>query len=62
MTQKNYAKVTSILFLLIALLHLLRIMLGSTAVLGGWTVPMWASWVALVVSGYLSFTAFRLSN
>lgn len=62
MTQKNYAKITGIIFFLIALLHLLRIVLGSTAVLAGWTVPLWASWVALIVSAYLAYQGFRLSK
>lgn len=62
MTQKDYAKVTGVIFLLIALLHLLRIVLGWSAVIAGWMIPVWVSWVALVVSAYLSYTAFRLSK
>jgi len=43
-------------------LDLLRIMLGGTAVIGGWTVPMWASWIALIISAYLAYEGFRLSK
>lgn len=60
MTNKNYLSVTGIIFLIIAVLHALRIAYGWHAEIGGWTVPMWLSWVALVVSGYLAWSARRL--
>lgn len=62
MNSKNYLKVTSVLFLVIALLHLLRLVYGWQAVIGGWTAPMWLSWVALVVAGYLGYEGWRMSK
>ena len=58
MDHKNYATCTAVIFLIIFVLHGLRLFLGWDAVLGGWAVPMWVSWIALVVTGYLSYTGF----
>ena len=47
------------LFLVIALVHLLRIVFGWPAQLAGWSVPLWLSWLALVVTGALAWFGFR---
>lgn len=60
MTVRAYALATSIIFLLVAVLHLLRIFMQWDAVIGGWQFPIWASVVAVLVSGFLSFAGFRL--
>ena len=62
MSQKAYLKTAGSIFLLIAALHLLRLLLGWEAVFEGWVVPHWASVVALAVSGYLAYEGFRLSR
>jgi hypothetical protein len=62
MSQKTFVGVAGVVFLLVALLHLLRLLLGWDAVIGGWSVPHWVSWAALAVSGYLAYTAFRLGT
>jgi hypothetical protein len=40
------------------LLHLLRIVLGWEAVVGGWSIPMWFSWVAMIVTVVLAYHGF----
>jgi hypothetical protein len=50
MNRKSYLLATAIVFSVIGLLHLLRIILGWEAAIAGWTVPMWLSWLALIVS------------
>lgn len=62
MSRKKYCLVTAIIFAVIALLHLARLGFGWTAVLGGWSVPMWLSWLALAISAFLAWTGFRLSR
>jgi hypothetical protein len=39
----------------------LRIFFGWPAVIGGWTVPMWLSWIGLVVAGGLSYFGINLA-
>ena len=60
MNQKTFTLTAGTVFSLVALLHALRLLLGWDAVIGGWTVPMWFSWVALAFAGYLAFTAFKV--
>ena len=59
MAQTTYNAVTAALFLIVAVLHLLRIVFGWAAQIGGVTVPIWASWLALVVAGGLAWAGFR---
>ena len=60
MDQKVYNTITAVLFLVIAVLHLLRIILGWPARIGSVDFPMWGSWLALVVTGGLAYFGFRL--
>ena len=61
MDQKAYNTTTAALFLVIAALHLLRIIFGWSAQIGGLDIPLWASWLALVVAGALAYVGFRLN-
>ncbi|HEY2989335.1 MAG TPA: hypothetical protein VGL11_16505 [Candidatus Binatia bacterium] len=62
MSRTTYLKTAAAIFLLIAVLHLLRLVFGWEAVFEGWAVPHWVSAVALVVAGYLAYEGFRLSG
>jgi len=50
------------IFSLVTILHALRLLLGWEAVIGGWDVPRWLSWVALALSGYLAYSAFTVKK
>lgn len=60
MNQKTFYSVTLIVFSLIALLHALRLVYGWNAVIAGWEVPMWLSGLAVILAGYLAYSAFKL--
>ena len=60
MDQRTYNILTAALFLIVAVLHLLRIIFGWPAGIGGLDIPLWASWLALIVSGGLAYFGFRL--
>ncbi len=62
MRQKTFLLEAGVIFTVIAGLHLLRILLGWDAVIGGWHLPLWLSWLALAVSGFLGYTAFTLNR
>jgi uncharacterized membrane protein len=62
MSHKAYLKTAAFIFLVIAALHLLRLVLGWQAVFEGWIVPQWLSVVALIVAGYLAYEGLRLSR
>jgi len=62
MTQKTFTQTAGVIFTIVTVLHLLRLLLGWEAVIGGWDVPVWFSWLALALSGFLSYTAFSLTR
>lgn len=62
MTVRTYAIVSSVIFLLVALLQLLRLAMHWDVVIDGWHLPLWASVVAVLVAGVLSFAGFRLAQ
>jgi hypothetical protein len=62
MSPKSYFVLTAILFSIICLLQLSRIVFGWEAVIGGWSVPLWISWIAVVVTAVLAFFGFSHSR
>ncbi len=50
------------IFLIIALLHAVRIFYGWEAVIGGLVAPKWVSWIALAISAYLAYAGFSLGT
>jgi len=62
MTHKTFSLVAGVIFLLIALGHLSRLVFKVSVLLGGWAVPSWVSWVALLVFAYLAYAGFRLAK
>ena len=62
MKLANYCLVSGIFFVLVSLLHLLRIVNDYPVQAGEYTVPMSASWIALVVTACLAFWAFRVAR
>ncbi len=61
MSQKTFTIIASAVFGVVALFHVLRIFFGWPAVIGGWAVPMWLSWIGLVVAGGLSYSGIKLA-
>ncbi len=62
MSQRVFALVSAVIFLFIALAHVIRVLIRASFVVEGYAVPMWASVVAVVFMGYLSFEGFRLAR
>jgi hypothetical protein len=60
MDQKTFVLLAGVVFAIVALAHLLRIFMGWSIVIDTWTVPMWLSWIALVIAGGLGFFGLSL--
>ena len=60
MTPKGHATTSGIIFLLVALAHLVRVIVGWEFRVGSWDVPSWASLIAVALAGYLSYTGLRI--
>jgi hypothetical protein len=61
MSQKMFSLAAGLIFLLVAVMHGLRLALRWEAVVNGWSVPMWVSALALVIAGYLAFEGLKPS-
>jgi hypothetical protein len=59
MRQKTFSLVVGLIFLLIAVMHVLRLALKWEVILNGWSVPMWVSAVAIVITAYLAFESLK---
>ena len=55
MSQKTFSFIAGLIFLLVAVMHGLRLALRWEAVVNGWSVPMWVSALALLIAAYLAF-------
>jgi hypothetical protein len=58
--MRGYLQISGALFGLIALAHLLRLFRHWQVDLAGYIVPLWASWLGLILAGGLSIWALRL--
>jgi len=59
MSKQTYFYVVAGVFLVVAIMHLMRAINGWDLIAGEIEIPLWVSWVAVVVTGYLSFVSFN---
>jgi hypothetical protein len=57
--RNTYLTVTATLFLIVAIVHLLRIILGWQVEIGGVSIPLWVSWLAVLAAGAFAYFGFR---
>jgi hypothetical protein len=62
MNQNAFSLAAGVVFGLIALGHILRVAFGASFVVQDFSVPMWASWIAIVITGYLAYEGLRLAR
>ncbi|HEY9768639.1 MAG TPA: hypothetical protein V6C71_09085 [Coleofasciculaceae cyanobacterium] len=60
MSEKNYILISATVFALVALLHLVRLLAHWSFQIGTVAVPLWGSWLGLLIGAGLSIWAFRL--
>ena len=59
MSHQNYHKLAGTVFLIVALVHLWRVLTATPIAFGTWFVPAWLSWVAVLLAGYLSYMGLK---
>ena len=62
MNDKLFHLIAGTIFALVALLQALRLYMDWPVVIGGWSAPMWISWIAIIVAGGLSYFALTLKS
>jgi hypothetical protein len=62
MTPRIFSLIAPAVFLLIALGHAIRVLFGWHVTVESVVVPVWISWIGLVIAGYLAYQGFRLAR
>jgi hypothetical protein len=62
MNAKSYCTLSAAVFAVIALLQLTRAVMGWPITIGGYNVPLWASWFTFVVAAVLSATGWHAAG
>lgn len=62
MSEHGFSLTAGVIFLLIAICHLMRLIFGSPVVVQGVSIPLWASALALVVTAFLSYEGFHFAR
>lgn len=60
--MKNYVLVTSLVFAIVGLVHALRLFNNWEVSIGGWMVPTWVSWLALLLAVSLVYWGRKVAK
>ena len=58
MKQSTFNSVAGAVFGIVAMVHILRLWKGWAFVIGSWNAPLWVSWAAVALAGFLAYSAF----
>lgn len=61
-SERTLLNATGIIFLIVALVHFIRITFGLQIFLGTFMIPFWFSWIGIIITGYLSYASFHFAN
>ena len=62
MACQSYCAVSGVLFLLVAVMHLLRVVYNMPVIIDAYAVPMAVSWLGCAIPAALAFWAFRAAR
>ena len=62
MTNKLFYTLTAVIFSAVAIMHILRLVYGWEALIGGFMVPMWVSYIGIIIGGFLAYTAIKIGS
>jgi len=59
MNQKSYNSITGFVFLVVTIVHLLRVLNGWDISIHTFDMPIWVSWIGVLLAGYLTSQGLR---
>jgi protein-S-isoprenylcysteine O-methyltransferase Ste14 len=62
MGSRPFTLIASIIFALVAIIHVVRLFTHFHMVVGTHVVPLWASWVCILVAAILAWGTYRESR
>ena len=57
--SRPFTTIAALIFACIALIHVYRLLTDFQIILGSHTIPMWMSYVGILVPGFLAIMLFR---
>ncbi len=60
--QRTLNQTVTLIFATVAVLHLLRLLMGWEVSLAGWSIPIWASFIGVGVACFLAYQAAKLTK
>lgn len=60
--QTDYIRVTGLIFLVVAVLHILRIFTGFEVEIANNELPVWVSIIGAAIAGYLAYSSQKLKK
>jgi len=60
--KKQFLTLAAVIFGIVALLHLLRSIFSWSLVVENFSVPLYFSYIAVIILGYLSWQMYNLSK
>jgi len=60
MDLENYYTLAGIVFTFAFLVHGTRVLNGWDMFLGSWLIPMWVSYLAVILTAYLAYHSYSL--
>jgi hypothetical protein len=60
-SEKKLLYGAGIVFLIVAVIHFLRLMTGWALIVGSLVVPLWLSWFGVALALYLSYASFHFA-
>jgi len=59
MNQKSFNMWAGLIFIIVAAVHLWRALSGADLMIGTTMVPVWCSWVAVIIAGILGYNGLK---
>jgi len=60
-SERTLLLIAGTVFAVVCLIHLLRLAFGWGAILGTFAIPLWLSWLGVLIAGYLSYSSFHFA-
>lgn len=62
MKEYLYYQTVAIVFSVIGIVHLVRALQGWEIEVSGAAIPVWVSWAAFIIAGYLAIRGFQMAQ
>jgi hypothetical protein len=62
MSKDAFSRLAGAIFLIVAVVHALRLVFQWQVIVAGWQVPLWVSVVAFVIAAYLAYEGLRMKK